>query len=190
MDVIGGQEWNIILGIPWLAHHNPKIDWRIGEVKMTRCPEECKKQRRLKQKKSGQEKQKEKEKKENLGKKQEKKEQKKKEKKKPKKKRMIEVKKVVEEWEIWDKEETEKLEEKAKKLVQERFHKWIHVFGKNASKQMPIKKLQNHAIDTKKGFVLRKRKVYLLSREEREKMHEFISEQLRKGVVATTSHKD
>jgi len=28
----------------WLAHHNPKIDWRTGEVKITRYPEECEKQ--------------------------------------------------------------------------------------------------------------------------------------------------
>jgi len=41
IDVIGGQKWMVILGIPWLAHHNPKIDWKTGEVKMTRCPEEC-----------------------------------------------------------------------------------------------------------------------------------------------------
>jgi len=32
------------LGIPWLAHHNPEIDWRTEEVKIIRCPEECKKQ--------------------------------------------------------------------------------------------------------------------------------------------------
>ena len=24
--------------IPWLAVHNPEIDWEKGEVKMTRCP--------------------------------------------------------------------------------------------------------------------------------------------------------
>jgi len=36
IDVIGGQKWMVILEIPWLAHHNPEIDWRIGEVKMTR----------------------------------------------------------------------------------------------------------------------------------------------------------
>ena len=44
IDVIGGQKWNVILEMPWLACHNPKIDWRKGEVKMTRCPEECGKQ--------------------------------------------------------------------------------------------------------------------------------------------------
>ena len=46
----------------WLAHHNPEIDWRTGEVKITRCLEECGKQWRLKQRKSGWQKQKEKEK--------------------------------------------------------------------------------------------------------------------------------
>ena len=26
IDVIKGQKWNIILGIPWLAHYNPEIN--------------------------------------------------------------------------------------------------------------------------------------------------------------------
>ena len=83
------------------------------------------------------------------------------EKKKPKE-RVIEVKKVAEEWEIWDKEEVV-----AKRLIPERFHKWIHVFSKKASKRMTTRKLWNHAIDIKEGFVLRKGKVYLLLREKR-----------------------
>ena len=41
IDVIRGQKWMVILGMPWLACHNPEIDWRTGEVKMMRCPEEC-----------------------------------------------------------------------------------------------------------------------------------------------------
>ena len=43
IDVIRGQKWSVILGIPWLAYHNPEIDWRTKKVKMTRCPEECRK---------------------------------------------------------------------------------------------------------------------------------------------------
>ena len=43
IDVIGEQKWSIILEISWLAYYNPEIDWRIGEVKMTRCLEECRK---------------------------------------------------------------------------------------------------------------------------------------------------
>ena len=41
IDVIGGQKWTVILGMSWLARHNPEIDWRTGEVKITRFPEEC-----------------------------------------------------------------------------------------------------------------------------------------------------
>jgi len=59
----------VILGMPWLACHNPDIDWRTEEVKMIRCPEECSKQWRLVQRKSGWEKQKEEEAKEESGKK-------------------------------------------------------------------------------------------------------------------------
>ena len=40
IDVIGGQKWMVILGMLWLAHHNLEINWKMGEVKMTRCPEE------------------------------------------------------------------------------------------------------------------------------------------------------
>ena len=32
IDVIGEQKWEVILGMPWLACHNPEIDWRTGEV--------------------------------------------------------------------------------------------------------------------------------------------------------------
>ena len=43
----------------------------------------------------------------------------------------MEVKKVAEEWEIWDKEEeVARSEKKVKKIVPEKFHPWIKVFGK------------------------------------------------------------
>ena len=38
---MGGQKWGVILGMPWLRHHNPEINWRTGEVKMMRYPNEC-----------------------------------------------------------------------------------------------------------------------------------------------------
>ena len=41
IDVIREQKWTVILGMPWLARHNPEIDWRTGEVKMIGCLEEC-----------------------------------------------------------------------------------------------------------------------------------------------------
>jgi len=44
INVIRRQKWTVILGMPWLARHNPEIDWRIGKVRMIRCPEEYGKQ--------------------------------------------------------------------------------------------------------------------------------------------------
>jgi len=96
----------------------------------------------------------------------------------------MEMKKVVEEWEIWDEdEEVAKSEAEAKKMVPEKFHKQIKVFGKKQSERMPTRKVWDHTIDVKKGFVLRKGKMYPLSREEREEVREFVKEQLRKGYI-------
>jgi len=41
IDVIGGQKWSVILGMSWLACHNPEIDWKTGEVQMMRCLDKC-----------------------------------------------------------------------------------------------------------------------------------------------------
>jgi len=57
------------------------------------------------------------------------------------------------------------------------------MFGKKASERMPMRKLWDHAIETKERFMLRKEKVYPLSKEEREEIHEFIQEQLEKGYI-------
>ena len=62
------------------------------------------------------------------------------------------------------------MEEKAKKWVSEKFHKWIKVFGKKQSEGIFTRKIWDHAIDMKERFVLKKRKVYLLSREKREEV--------------------
>ena len=85
-----------------------------------------------------------------------------------KKKKTMEVKKVAEEWKIWDEEEeAAKSKMEAKKLVPEKFHKWIKVFGKKQSERMLMRKVWDYVIDVKEGFVLRKGKMYLLSRKER-----------------------
>jgi len=107
-----------------------------------------------------------------------------KKKKKQKKKRAMEVKKVVEEWEIWNKEDKAvKLEKEAKKLVPLKFYEWIHVFEKKVSEKMLMRKIWDHTIITKEGLIPRKGKVYLLSREEKEEVCEFIEEQLRKEYI-------
>jgi len=41
MDMCNLGKADVILGMPWLSQHNPKINWKTGEVKMTRCPKTC-----------------------------------------------------------------------------------------------------------------------------------------------------
>jgi len=41
MDVCNLGKMEVILGMPWLAAHNPEIDWEKGEVKITCCPPIC-----------------------------------------------------------------------------------------------------------------------------------------------------
>ena len=150
IDVIGGQKWGVILGMLWLECHNPEIDWKTGEVRMTKCLEECGRQWRPVQEKSGWEKQKKEEAKEEAEKKKEEKEKKKKQ----KKERIVEVKKIAQEWEIWDEEEeAAKSEAEARRLVPEKFHRWIKVFRKKQSERMPTRELWDHAIDVKEGFM-------------------------------------
>ena len=168
IDVIGGQKWSVILDMPWLRHYNPEIDWRTGEVKMTRCPDECgKKWKTGRQTKPGWKKQEERE-----GKK---------ERRRP----MIEEEKmVVRIVEEKENEEENLIELRAiEEMVPRRFHKYLKVFKKKDLERMPTRKAWDHAIDLREGFVSKKGKIYLLSRVEREEVQEFIKDQLKKGYI-------
>jgi len=74
-------------------------------------------------------------------------------------------------------------EETLKKLVPKRFWRWGKVFRKRKSKRIPVQKTWDHAIELKEGFTPKKRKVYSLSREEREEAQVFVEDQLRKGYI-------
>ena len=97
---------------------------------------------------------------------------------------MMDVKKVAEKWEIWSEgKEAARLKEEVKKLVLKRFHRQIKIFGKKQSERVLMRKVQNHVIYFKEEFVLRKEKIYLLSRREREEEREFIQEQVKKEYI-------
>ena len=166
IDVIGGQKWSVILGMPWLRRHNPEIDWKTGEVKMTRCPEECGRKWKVgKQTKPGWKKQEEKEEKRGRP--------------------TIEEEKMIKRI-LTEKEEEEEHEieiRATEEMVPRRFHKYLKVFEKKDSERMPTRKTWDHAIDLKEGFVPRKGKIYPLSRVEREEVQEFVKDQLWKGYI-------
>jgi len=49
--------------------------------------------------------------------------------------------------------------------------------------KMPVRKPWDHAINLREDFVPRKGRTYLMSREEKEEVREFVEEQLRKGYI-------
>jgi len=52
MDVCNLGRMKMILDMPWLAAHNPEINWESGEVRMSRCPPWCGKQIMIEQRKA------------------------------------------------------------------------------------------------------------------------------------------
>jgi len=160
MDVCELRKTEIILGMPWLVAHNPEINWKTREVKMTRCLSLCGRVR-IKEKER---------------------------KKKGKRVVTLEKEKIVR-WAIDDKEdwgreeEIEKDHRKIKEMVPRKFLKWRKVFGKVKSERMPTRKVWDYAIDLKETFKPRKGRIYPLSKNKREEVQNFVEDQLRKGYI-------
>jgi len=57
------------------------------------------------------------------------------------------------------------------------------VFGKVESERILTRKVWDYTIDLKKTFKLQKRRIYPLSKNEREEVQNFIEDQLRKGYI-------
>ena len=55
-------------------------------------------------------------------------------------------------------------------IVPRQFHKYLKVFEKKKSERMLTRKTWNYAIDFRKDFVLKKRKIYPLLRVKREEV--------------------
>ena len=158
MDVYDLGKTEVILGMPWLVVHNPEINWETREVKMTRCLPLCGGRSQMKEK--------------------------------VKRVVTLEKEKIVK-WVIDDKEDWGKEEEieedhrKIKEMVPKKFLKWKKVFGKVELERMPTRKIWDHAIDLKETFKLQKKRIYLLSKMEREEVQKFMEDQLRKEIYQT-----
>jgi len=156
MDVCDLGKTEVILGMPWLAAHNPEINWETGEVKMTRCPPLCgrKSQKKEKVKRIATEKE------EKI------------------------VCWAIDDKEDWGREEEiEEDHRKIEEMVPKKFLKWRKVFGKVELERMLMRKVWDHAIDLKETFKLRKGRIYPLSKNEREEVQNFVEDQLRKGYI-------
>jgi len=154
MDVCELGKTDVILGMLWLAAHNPEIDWEKRKVRITRCPPLCGKTMRIKEKKEIREDEKK------------------------------IVRWAVDKKEDWGREEEIKADHrKVEEMVSKQFHKWLKVFGKVESKRMPVRKVWDHVIDLSDDFKASKARVYPLSRNEKEEVQKFVNEHLKKGYI-------
>jgi len=80
-------------------------------------------------------------------------------------------------------EEVELDKKKVKEIVPQKFHKWLKVFGKVESERMLTRKPWDHTINLKENFIPKKGRTYLISRQEKKKVREFVEEQLRKEYI-------
>jgi len=143
IDVCNIGKTEVILGMPWLAAHNLEINWKTGEVKMTRylplCGRRSQKKEKVKRIATEEE--------EKI------------------------VRWTIDDKEDWEKEkEMEKNHRKIEEIVLKKFLKWRKVFGKVESERMPTRKVWDHAIDLKETFKPQKEKIYSLSKNEREEV--------------------
>jgi len=67
-------------------------------------------------------------------------------------------------------------------MFSRRFHKYLKVFEKESEKIL-MRKTYDYTIDLREEFVLKKEKLYLLSRIEREEVQEFVKDQLKKRYI-------
>jgi len=154
MDVCELGKTDVILGISWLAAHNPEINWKKREVRITRCPPLCRKAVKIKEKKEIREDEKK------------------------------IVRWAVDKKENWGQEkEIEADHRKVEEMVPKQFHKWLKVFGKVESEKILVRKVWNHAIDLNNNFKASRARVYPLSRNEKEEVQKFINKHLKKGYI-------
>jgi len=145
LDVCDLERTKVILGMLWLAAHNPKIDWEREKVKITRCPPLCRRNEVVK---------KSKERKKIV---------------KRKETRKIEEKKTIN-WAAdkkkdWRREEEMEMDHQKIEGMVKKFHRWLKVFGKVESESMLVRKVWDHAIDLKEEFKANKANItsgYLL----------------------------
>ena len=161
MDIYDLEKTDVILGMLWLQVYNPEINWEMEEVKITRCLSLCGRNTKLKE-----------------------------EKRKKKRKRVatLEEEKIMR-WTVDNKEDWKREKEvaadhrKIKEIVPQKFLKWKKIFGKVESERMLTRKVWDHTIDLKEIFKPKKGRIYLLFKNKKEEVQNFIEDQLRKGYI-------
>src|SRR5437899_5216512 len=143
----------LILGHTWLKKHNPDVDWTTGQVKLNRCPPECRalletRFAKLLRENEAQE-------------------------------TWVQAIKAHDSKETID----ESTLEEAQKLVPKEYWRYLNVFSKKSSERMPLRKPWDHGIELKEGFPPKKGHLIPLSTDEQKEVEAFLDDQLSKGYI-------
>ena len=143
----------LILSHDWLKKHNPDIDWTTRDIKLSRCPPECKLLMDMRFAKliSDNESQ----------------------------ETWIQALKNHKSKGDVD----ESTLEEAQKLVPREYWDYLDVFSKSKSEHMPLRKPWDHGIDLKEDFPPKKGRLIPLSVDEQKEVEAFLDDQLSKGYI-------
>ena len=161
IDICNLKKIDVILEMPWLQMYNSKINWKTEEVKIIKYLSICRRNTAVK---------KNVEQKKKIG----------------KRIRVVDqVNRDEQKQTMKEKfdDEVELNREKVKKMVLQKFHKQLKVFEKAELERIPVRKPWDYVINLKEDFVPRKRRTYLILREKKEEVREFVEEQLRKRYI-------
>ena len=197
-----------IIGHTWLYHHNPEINWKSGEVKLSRCPPDCKVEVSIDEKEVKQQNCEGRNRSRIIG-------------------RVLPLPVIQEEEEEADDQPStsdesvmeegdrvivcflrappssinatqtvsQKLAEKHSKalpdwekktfeeIVPPQYHEYKAVFSKESFDELPVRKQWDHAIELKPGSEPHRCKVYPLSPNEQAELDAFLDENLKSGRI-------
>ena len=182
---------NVILGDAWLHKHNPEIDWRTGEISMTRCPREC----RVKKNVQARERRARRLQEKNLEKDTPTINAKQDEPFQPDKGDRLFMVRLLPKRDIYaviPPSVSAQLTEGARRsqlqaLNDSRIPVWCQefkqVFAKESFDQLPPRKPWDHAVELKPGSEPVSHKIYPLSQPEQEELDKFLEENLRTGRI-------
>ena len=72
--------------------------------------------------------------------------------------------------------------EKLKEMVPNWFSRWMKVFEKVEFERIPVRKPQDHAVNLKKDFILRKERIYTVQRRK-ERSQRICGEAVKKSIL-------
>src|SRR6266849_3464162 len=152
---------NVFLGLDWLKHHNPLVNWNTGQLRFENCPKECQRdsvrsagvdQVRIETQAHAEE--------------------------------QWEILEVLREQAEGRKYSYEPIKTATfEEAVPKHYHEYRDVFDEKGFDELPQRRTWDHAIELEEGFTPARGHIFPLNLGQEKEMNEFIDENLRTGRI-------